>query len=283
MVDKPSSPWFDISLQYGFKEKHSISTTFHYSTWQPSPSYKSGNIIQSSPLMSYTGNPNLVPSKSYDIDLRYTWLPNNNYSFSAFAWAWIVGDRYAYDYEASPTGILRTILQPMGCFAQGRYGINGTLRFLARKLMLTGQLSQLLNHNGMPFNINHSYIDWYARIRYYLGDWNFTATYISPNGSADGSMNGIWNYGKSDWHITIGWSDADWNVRADFIDFTRWNWRSARQVMRSKYYVTTEIMLNGQSHALIQLSATYTFSFGKKVNRDDEPEVSGNAASGILQ
>ena len=283
MVDKPSSPWFDISLQYGFKEKHSISTTFHYSTWQPSPSYKSGNIIQSSPLMSFTGNPNLVPSKSYDIDLRYTWLPNNNYSLSAFAWAWIVDDRYAYDYEATSTGILRTIKQPMGSFAQGRYGVNGTLRFLNRKLMFTGQVSQLLNHNGTPYNVNHTYIDWYARVRYYLGDWNFTATYISDNGSADGSMNGIWNYRKSDWYITIGWSDADWNVRADFIDFTRGNWRSARQVMRSKYYDTTEIMLNGQSHALIQLSATYTFSFGKKVNRDDEPEVSGSAASGILQ
>ena len=283
MVDKPSSPWFDLSLQYGFREKHSVSTTFHYSTWQPSPSFKSDNIIQSSPLMRYTGNPNLVPSKSYDIDFRYTWLPNNNYSFSAFAWAWIVGDRYAYDYEASSTGILRTIKQPMGSYAQGKYGITGTLRFLDRKLMFTGQIGQVLNHNGEPYNVNHSYIDWYARVRYYLGNWNFTATYVSDNGSADGCMNGIWNYGKSDWYITIGWSNSDWNVRADFIDFSRWNWRSAKQVMRSKYYDTTEIMLNGRSHALIQLSATYTFGFGKKVNRDNEPGVSGSASSGILQ
>lgn len=283
MTDRPSSPWFDLSLQYGFKEKHSISATFHYSTWQPSPSFKSDNVIQSTPLMSYTGNPNLVPSKSYDIDFRYTWLPNNNYSFSAFAWAWIVGDRYAYDYEATSTGILRTIKQPMGSYAQGKYGINGTLRFLDRKLMFTGQVGQVLNHNGKPYGVNHSYIDWYARVRYYLGNWNFTATYISDNGSADGCMNGIWNYGKSDWYITIGWSNSDWNVRADFINFTRWNWRSAKQVMRSKYYDTTEIMLNGQSHALIQLSATYTFGFGKKVNRDNEPGVSGSAASGILQ
>lgn len=52
--------------------------------------------------------------------------------------------------------------------------------------------------------------------------------------------------------------------------------------MRSEYYDTTEIMLNGHSHALIQLSATYTFGFGKKVNRDDEPRVSGSASSGIL-
>ena len=283
MTDRPSSPWFDLSLQYGFKKKHSVSATFHYSPWQPSPGFKSDNVIQSTPLMSYTGNPNLVPSKSYDIDFRYTWLPNNNYSFSAFAWAWIVGDRYAYDYEATSTGILRTIKQPMGSYAQGKYGINGTLRFLDRKLMFTGQVGQVLNHNGKPYGVNHSYIDWYARVRYYLGNWNFTATYISDNGSADGCMNGIWNYGKSDWYITIGWSNSDWNVRADFIDFTRWNWRSSKQVMRSKYYDTTEIMLNGQSHALIQLSATYTFGFGKKVNRDNEPGVSGSASSGILQ
>ncbi len=283
MADKPSSPWFDLSLQYGFKEKHSISTTFHYSTWQPSPSYKSDNIIQSTHLMSYIGNPNLVPSKSYDIDFRYTWLPNNNYSFSAFAWTWIVGDRYAYDYEASSTGILRTIKQPMESYAQGKYGITGTMRFLDRKLIFTGQVGQVLNHNGKPYNVNHSYIDWYARIRYYLGNWNFSATYISDNGSADGCMNGIWNYGKSDWYITIGWSNSDWNIMANFINFTRWNWRSEKQIMQSKYYDTTEIMLNGHSHALIQLSATYTFGFGKKVSRDNEPGVSGTASSGILQ
>lgn len=283
MTDRPSSPWFDLSLQYGFREKHSVSTTFHYSSWQPSPSYKSENIIQSTPLMSYTGNPNLVPSKSYDIDLRYTWLPNNDYSFSAFAWAWIVGNRYAYDYEATSTGVLRTIKQPMGNFAQGKYGISGTLRFFDRKLMLTGQVGQVLNHNGYPYSVNHSYIDWYARVRYYIGKWNFTATYISDNGSADGCMNGIWNYGKSDWYLTVGWSDSDWNIRADIINFSRWNWRSDRQKMRSKYYDTTEIMLNGQSHALIQLSATYTFGFGKKVSSDNEPGVSGAASSGILQ
>lgn len=283
MTGRPSSPWFDLSLQYGFREKHSVSTTFHYSSWQPSPSYKSENIIQSTPLMSYTGNPNLVPSKSYDIDLRYTWLPNNDYSFSAFAWAWIVGNRYAYDYEATSTGVLRTIKQPMGNFAQGKYGISGTLRFFDRKLMLTGQVGQVLNHNGYPYSVNHSYIDWYARVRYYIGNWNFTATYISDNGSADGCMNGIWNYGKSDWYLTVGWSDSDWNIRADIINFSRWNWRSDRQKMRSKYYDTTEIMLNGQSHALIQLSATYTFGFGKKVSSDNEPGVSGAASSGILQ
>ena len=283
MVDRPSSPWYDLSLQYGFNDKHSVSATFHYSAWTPSANYKSANVIQSTPLLSYTGNPNLVPSKSYDIDVNYTWLPCNDYSFSAFGWAWIVGDRYAYDYEATADGVLRTIKQPMGSYAQGKYGVNGTARFLNRTLMVTAQVGQVLNHNGTPYNVNHSYIDWYARVRYYLGNWNFTVTYISDNASADGCMNGIWHRGKSDWYLTFGWSDSDWNVRADLINFTRWNWRNARQEMHSKYYDTNEQFINGKSRAFIQLSATYTFGFGKKVSRDNEPGASGSASSGILQ
>lgn len=53
--------------------------------------------------------------------------------------------------------------------------------------------------------------------------------------------------------------------------------------MHSNYYSTYEQIYNGSSHALVQLSATYTFGFGKKVKRDDEPSVSGTASSGILK
>lgn len=281
--DNPSAPWFDLSLQYGFKEKHSVSTTFHYSTWSPSASYKSTNIIQSTPFLKYTGNPSLVPFKSYDIDLRYIWLPNNNCSLSAFGGAWMVENRYAFDYEATSTSVVRTIKQPMGSYAQGRYGITGTLYFLNRTLVFTGQVGHVLNHNGMPYNIDHSFIDWYARVQYYLKNWNFSLTYISDNANADGCMNGIWHKNKNDWYVTVGWSNSNWNIRANIINLTRWNWQSATQEMHSEWYDTFEKFYNGQSHALIQLSATYTFGFGKKVKRDNEPGVSGSAASGILK
>lgn len=171
----------------------------------------------------------------------------------------------------------------MGSFAQGKYGVTGTLRFLDRTLVFTGQIAQILNHNGNPYNVNHSYVDWYTRVRYYLKDWTFTLTYISGNASADGCMNGIWHRAKSDWYVTFGWAKSGWNVRADVINFSRWNWRSAIQEMNSKYYDTIQQFYDGQSHALIQLSATYTFGFGKKVQRDNEPGVSGSASSGILQ
>lgn len=283
LTDRPSAPWLDLSLKYAFRKKHSLSTLLHYSTWAPDPSYKSENVIRATHLLSYTGNPSLVPSKSYDLGLFYKWLPSNDYSFSAFATSWIKGDRYVYDYDASSEGILRTIRQPLGRFRQSEYGVSGTLRFLDRSLVLTGQVSHKLTYDGAPYDVRHSRVEWYGRVRYYLGDWNFALTYISPQGRADGGINGVWVQSKSDWYVTVGWANAAWNLRANLIDLHRWDWRGDLRTMRSRFYDTTEQVLGGGSHALIQVSLTYTFGFGRKVSRDNEPQVSGSVPSGILK
>ncbi len=283
ITDKPSAPWVDLSLQYGFLNKHSLSGTFHYSTWAPSTSFKSENVIKATPLMSYTGNPKIFPMKCYDIDFRYTWMPSNNYSLSAYAYGFIVDDRYVYDYEASATGVLRTIRQPLGGYVQGKYGISGNARFLDRSLVFTGSVGQAFNHNGRPYSVNHTDIDWYARVMYYLRNWNFSFTYISDSASPDGIMNGIWHRDKSTWYLQVGWYNSKWNIRATVRNFTRWNWRSYRQEMQSLYYDTFQQFYNGNSHALVQISATYTFGFGKKVKSDNELRVSGSASSGILR
>lgn len=282
-VERPSRPSLDVSLQYTLRKKHSLAADFHYGTKHPLPSFRSANIITSSPFLKYTGNPGLVPLKSYEFSVNYTWIPNNNLNLSAFASGWIVGDRYVFNYVPTSEGILRTIIQPSGGYSQARYGIKGTARFFERKLMVTAMVAQGLNHNGHPYNINHSNIYGYVQARYYLGNWNFALTYISAAESPDGSVNGIWNKNKSDWYIAIGWSNSKWNLNANIINLTRWNWRSSYQVMHSAFYDTHEQLYNGSSHALIQLSATYTLGFGKKVKQGNEPSVTNSSSSGILQ
>ncbi len=155
--------------------------------------------------------------------------------------------------------------------------------FLDRSLVFSGSISHNLNHNGIPYEVNHSNINWNVRALYYHGNWNFGVTYISASSWADGYMNGLWAHSKSDWFITIGWANSHWNIRGDISNFTRWNRRSNRYIMQSKYYDTDEIRLNEISRAFIQLVATYTFGFGKKIKNDDEPYVSGSASSGILK
>ena len=282
-VDKRNAPYIDVSLQYSPNTRHSFSAIFQYESWLPSPNLKSDKVITASPFLKYTGNPNLFPAKSYDIDFSYTWIPNNNYSLSAYAWGWIVKDRYAYVYEPSGMGILRTIKQPMGSFVQGNYGIKGTARFFNRSLVLTGNFGQVFNHNGKPYNANHFHFRYILQAYYYLKNWNFGLTYVSTIGTWDGMMNGIWQRNKDDYYVQVGWSNSKWNVSTLLLDIGRWNWRSTNKVMRSEFYSTDETLINGNSHALMKITVTYTFGFGKKVSHANEPQISGSAASGILK
>lgn len=282
-IDRRNAPSFNVSIQYSPTHRHSFSTTFQYESWLPSPNYKSEQIITASPFLQYTGNPNLFPAKSCDFDFSYTWIPNNNYSLSTYAWGWIVKDRYAYDYEADGNGVIRTIKQPMGSYTQGRYGIKGTARFFDRSLVLTGDLNQVFNHNGSPYNVNHFNVRYSLQMFYYMKNWYLGLTYISALGTWDGMMNGIWQRDKDDYYLQVGWSKSKLNISALVLNIGRWNWKSFKRLMNSEFYSTNETLINGNSHALVKITATYTFGFGKKVGRDNEPQISGSAASGILK
>ena len=282
-TDRRNAPSFDVSLHYMPDRKHSVSVIFQMESWLPSPNFKSDQIITASPFLKYTGNPNLTTAKSYDFDFNYTWVPNNNYSLSAYGWGWIINDRYAYDYEPDGQGVIRTIKQPMGAYAQGIYGIKGTARLLDRSVVLTGNLSQLFNHNGRPYNVNHFHLYYTLQMFYYLKNWNFGITYVSPIGTWDGMMNGIWQRDKDNYYLNVGWSDSNWRFSAMIRNIARWNWKSSQRIMNSEFYSTDETLINGSYHATIKFTVTYTFGFGKKVKRDNEPQASGSASSGILK
>ena len=96
-------------------------------------------------------------------------------------------------------------------------------------------------------------------------------------------MNGIWQQDKDDYYVQVGWSNSKWNVSALLLDIGRWNWKSTNKVMHSEFYSTDETLINGNSHALMKITVTYTFGFGKIVSHANEPQISGSAASGILK
>lgn len=53
--------------------------------------------------------------------------------------------------------------------------------------------------------------------------------------------------------------------------------------MNSEYYSVNKWVSDASSHALIQVSATYTFGYGKKVSKDNDISRQSGASSGILQ
>lgn len=281
--DDSAAPWIDFSLQYAPNDRHSIRGEFHHMKSIPSSSYRSAAIIQSNPLMSYTGNPNLVSYGSYDAGVNYSFIPSNKFSLSAFASTWIVDNRYVYDYVPSEAGILRTIRQPGGGYSQWTYGAYASLRLFDSKLQLTAQITGTSVHNGEPYNLDKTNINYAFQATYYLGNWNFSGMYYSPQGFPDGCMVGTWMKTKSYYRIAAGWSNSSWNLQLQFANFARWNWRSNKSIMHSRYYDRIEQTYSINDHALVRLSVTYTFGFGKKIQQGDEASQQSGVNSGILK
>ena len=278
-----TAPWADLALQYAFDKRNSAGLEFHFHKSIPSASYRSAAVIQANPLMSYTGNPSLRPYKSFDIGVNYTFIPSRVFSASLFGWSWIVSDRYAYNYEASATGVLRTIVQPGGLYAQGQYGANFSLRPFGDSFQAGASIYDEFAHNGWPYNWTRHVLCWSLSAYYYLGDFYFGADYTPSTGYPDGCMVGTWMDQKSRYSIHAGWASRGWNVRVYACDFARWNWLSRISTMESDVYSTTGYIRDTGRHCFIKLSATYTFGFGRKVEVGSDLSRQGGAASGILK
>lgn len=63
----------------------------------------------------------------------------------------------------------------------------------------------------------------------------------------------------------------------------RWGWCGNREILNTANYSMRRRELTTSNHALFQITATYTFGFGKKVERGNEASQLQGAGSAILQ
>lgn len=282
-VEHSTQPWADASVQYSFGGKNRLSAEFHYMTSVPLSSYRSEAVIQSSPLLSYTGNPALKPYKSFDYGLTYTCIPDNRFSFSAYAYAWTVRDRYAFVYTPTTTGILRTIEQPMGGFTTLTAGAYGRASLLQNRLQVSGQLSVPFCHNGYPFNSDKVRVNYALQAYWYFGAWNVGAQYLSDWNTPGDAVSGIWTRREATYHASVGWGNSVWNVSAQIANPFTWSWVSSRNSMSSSHFDRRQTVYGADSHCYVKLGVTYVFGFGKQIKRTDEASRQQGAGSAILK
>ena len=276
-------PWADLSLQYAFNTRHSISGEFHFSESVPSSSYRSESIVRSNPLFSYTGNPELRPYSNFDFGGNYIFIPSKKYRFSVYGTSWIVKDRYFFYYEASPDGIMRTIRQPGGTYTDVSYGIFAAANYLDGKLRFSASLRHDLVHNGAPYDWTKSFLTYSLWATYYVGNFNFGASYISPQQITNDCMGGTWVKTKDQYSIQGGWGADGWNIKFYLKDIFRWKWIYGTTVMDSGNYSFHQTDISVNRHAFVDLSVTYTFGYGKKVKEGNEAYQQSGAGSGILK
>lgn len=126
-----------------------------------------------------------------------------------------------------------------------------------------------------PFIVN-------ASVTYYVRQFFLQASFQSANKTIQGNQ-GVWYRTRDFYQLQVGWSNSNWNVRLSAINVFRGDWLAATQTLNAPLYSETISQAGTYYHRRVNLSVTYTFGYGKKVQRGNEVGEQSGASSAILK
>lgn len=97
------------------------------------------------------------------------------------------------------------------------------------------------------------------------------------------SLNAISLKRRPSYQFKVGWSNGKWNLTASAVNIFRKNWIAETSSLQSKWFDQYTTEYGATSHQFVSLTASYTFSFGKKIRRGDEIQSQGGGNSAIIK
>lgn len=278
-------PLFNLEMQYAFNQKNSLNFTARYNSNFVDQSDKTPSVLQENELLYKTGNPDLKNTRWGSVDLQYSWLPNNKFQVAA-SWGW---SRY-FDRPVplfTPTGpdgmMLRSIINSGDC-QHFDLGVSLTARLLNRSLVLQVQPRMWFSKLTGIYSDTYNYLMVSASATYYLKSFYASLYYSTADrGLVQYSLNDTFYHGKSSYRLKIGWRNKNWNVSVAAVNIFRKSWIDQTSYLNSEYFDQYNTVYNSSSHQYINLTASYTFGFGKKIKRGNEVQTVTSSGSAIMK
>lgn len=85
------------------------------------------------------------------------------------------------------------------------------------------------------------------------------------------------------YQILAGWSRSNWNIRVSAMNIFRNDWLCATNTLSTPLYSETRFVDGNSFHRRLNISVTYTFGYGKKVQRGNEVGEQSGASSAIMK
>lgn len=276
-------PFTHINLRFSPNSKNAFSAYFQYATNSPGINQKASDILQENEYMYITGNPLLKNSRHVTLNVAYTWMPTNAFGMSAFSNFLEYFDRQIIIYEPYNNGqaLIRNY-HNSGNYIKEEIGLAANWKLLGGKLQLYASPKQSFYKSTGIYNKSYNPFTITAQATYYLNSFYFQAYYQSPGKQMFTSSPQI--YKDRNFHsLTVGWANSDWNVRVMAANFFNKGWNSADIVTESPLYTEYRENIGTSSHFRINITATYTFGYGKKVQRGNEVGEQSGANSAIIK
>lgn len=275
-------PYVAMYASYSPTDKHQLMAYFHYNNQTPTASQKSPNMIQANELMWHSGNPDLGIYSYFYPGFSYTWLPSNRWQFAAAGSYYILKDRIISLY--TPDGSDGTMLQKYvndGDYRELNVSVSATGKFLDGALVVNIRPSYMNYHASGVYPWAKSRLLCSAQVSYYFGNFYATASYSTPTISQHSS--GVIMRSPAEYMIKLGWGSGNWNASLYAGNFFHSSWKSYRNTLSGEYYSYDNQTYSTRFHANYELALTYTFGYGKKVQRGDELSGGSAGSSAILK
>ena len=276
-------PFTHINLRFSPNSENAFSAYFQYATNSPGIDQKASDILQDNEYMYVTGNPLLKNCRHITLNLAYTWMPSNAFGLSAFSNFMEYIDRQLIIYEPYNDGqVLIRNYRNNGNYVKSEIGLAANWKLFRGKLQLYASPKQAFYKSTGIYDKSYSPFSITAQATCYLNSLYFQAYYQTPDRQMFASSPQI--YRDRNFHsVTVGWANSDWNIRVMAANFFNKGWSSADIVIESPLYTECKENIGTSSHPRFNVAVTYTFGYGKKVQRGNEVGEQSGANSAIIK
>ena len=279
------APIINFAVSYSPNDKNQFELSADYLADGGNMADKTPDIFQVNELLYQTGNPKLKNLDFLHIDFSYTFLPNNNFSLSAFTQIYRPFHFLTPVFEPNgPDGLMLRSLTNEGKYFFTHIGVSPSLKLFNRSLVLGGQFRFVYERLSGVYSETNAYPICWLNATYYLKNWYFSAYYnMAHKFIVEGDNNYTMRRNKDQYSFNIGWSNNSWNISISAINIFRRNWVQQTSWLSGKWFDQKTHVYSANVHQKIMISASYTFNFGKKINHGDELQNSGGSSSAIMK
>lgn len=276
-------PMGNVFATFSPNQHHQIEARYSFGKTVPDTYQKSPNMLRQDELMWYAGTPELKNYWENGVNLSYTWLPNNKWQLEANGSLYMANNRVVTRYTpTAPDGTMLRQYVNNGSYRTGKIGINATAKFLNGKLVARVRPEMWFRNTSGEYAMTYNELTCTAQLTWYFGNFYLFGWYMTPSTYPD-QESGIKESIPSRYQLQLGYGKGAWRASATAYNFFQSSWETSHQTLTSPYYQFDRREYGTSQHMRFQFSVTYTFGYGKKVQRGDEVSGSGTAASSILK
>lgn len=275
-------PFAHIFIQHPFKNRtQTVALSLQYATFSPELSEKSPGVLRSNEYLFITGNPELKNSRIYQANLSHLFMRYKSIRLNSFSRFSIHHNRIVsmYSEYGGGSALLRRYVNN-GDFLEYSVGTQITGKPFKDKLSyLLRPTFNLFQSTGI-YDIKYPTFDFFASATYYFGIFWIqpsvnTVSYSLDRVTAAKTKN-TWAY-----TLKFGGYINNWNFQIALNDlFDNWRSQSVTNFSSPLYIAKSEKFTKLRN---INLWVTYTFGYGKKIDRFNEAEAMEDSSTAILK